>query len=254
MTINRKNYLIVWGILLSAALAWSVAYWYFLPHLPDTYSGEAVHGKVIDADTGEPVAGAIVIGLYELSAPYSMEGGIIAGHMHVEEVVTDVEGNYWLAAWGPKPRYGDTYLDHAGPKLLVFRQGYAIYTYSTMLQDNRFDPVQTSLMTGGTIQLERFEGDRQAYAIELTQLRVFLESLIEPLFGAENCAWKQVPRIMMVMDEFSRVYAGNNMTAGLLPDIENLSKEGNCGTRDDFIREYQNEIMDDKQRGNNTGN
>jgi len=250
MTITRKRFLIVWGILLVAAVLWSVMYWNYLPHLPDTYSGEAVFGKVVDAETGEPIEGAIVIGLYELRAGYSMEGGIIAGHMHVEEVVTDAEGNYFLIAWGPKPRRGKAYLNHAGPRLLIFKDGYGFFPdYTRGPSDDRYSAVQTSRYTGRTIELKKFSGDRRAYIRQMSIISGFLESLHNPIFGARNCVWKQVPRIMMVLDRFNQSRTADDPHLSQIPRIEDLVREGGCGSREDFIKDYENETMDDIDGG-----
>ncbi len=254
MTVNWKNYLIVWGILLCAWLAWSVAYWNFLPHLPDTYSGEPVYGKVVDSTTARPIAGAIVIGLYELSAPYSMEGGIIASHMHVEEVITDAEGNYHLAAWGPKPRYGDVYLINDGPIILIYKNGYELYTNNTSFPDNRFSPIQTSFNTGETIELKQFQGDLQFYTEHMSWIPIVLDTLLDPMLGARDCAWKATPRIMLELDRLVQATREKGIRVSGIPDIEYLVTDGNCGTREDFIRRYANEIMDDNQPGNRSTN
>lgn len=247
MTINRKNYLICWGIILSAAILWAVAYWHYLPHLPDTYSGEAVHGRVADADNGRPIADAIVIGLYELNAPYNMEGGTIAGHMHVEEVVTDVNGNYHLAAWGPKPRPGRAYFEDNTPRILVFKEGYEYFAshYGSLVKNARYQAVQQSYHTGKTIHLKRFVGDIQARTRQMFGLSIVLDSLLNPYFGARNCPWQQIPRMMMTFDRFNQELAVSNITTSLLPELSSLAAEGNCGTREDFIRRYEDEIMDD---------
>jgi hypothetical protein len=205
---------------------------------------------VVDAADGSPIAGAIVIGLYELTAPYGMEGGIIAGHMHVEEVVTGPDGNYHLAAWGPKPRPGKAYLDRDGPLLLVYKDGYKIFTnHSSYMPDKRYSQVQTSFYTGKTIELEKFTGDIKSYIRELSGVEIVLESLLNPYFGARACPWQQVPRMMVALDRFSQQLAASNITSIMIPDLNSLAAEGNCGTREDFIRRYENEIMDDNPGG-----
>lgn len=255
MTVNRKNYLIAWGILLSAGIVWSIAYWHTLDHLPDTYSGEAVSGRVVDAQTGKPIAGAIVIGINELSAPYGMEGHIIAGNMHAEEVLTDEDGNYQLAAWGPKPRDGKTFLNHPGPKILVYKNGYELYEYiSFSRDDDRFNPVQTSIKTGSTIELKRFEGDLAAYARHLSGLTIPLASVLEPVFGATGCDWILVPRIMIELDRLKWVGSEKGIDTRNIPGLDELLAVGNCGTRDEFIRRYANDIKDDTDRSGGTDN
>lgn len=254
MTVNRRNYLIVWAILLSAGLAWSVLYWNFIPHLPDTYSGEAVYGKVVDAVSGKPVAGAIVIGINELRAPYGLEGHIIAGNMHIEEVVTDAEGHYRLPAWGPKPRVGKTYLDHEGPKLLVYKNGYELYTYISFFEGDRFSPVQTSYLNDKTLELKRFQGDLEAYTLNLSQVAVMLDSVLDPVFGAGNCGWLATPRIILELDRLKQAAEERGINTSRIPALEPLLADGNCGNREDIIRRYANDITDDIQDSDSIDN
>lgn len=243
MRLSKKNFQMAWGAVAAACMVWAVAYWHYLPHLPDTYSGEAVYGKVVDAGTGEPLAGAIVIGFYELNRPYSMEGGIIAGHMHIEEVMTDAEGEYALSAWGPKPRPGDAYLDQKGPLLVIYRKGYHVFTNPSLIED-RYNPVQTSYYSGRTIKLERFKGDLEAYGMMFSVVPMILDALFNPYFGARNCPWRQIPRMMVAMDELNQALAAASINVSRIPKLEYLTKEGGCGTREQFLREYGDETMD----------
>src|SRR5262245_43573633 len=89
---------------------------------PPIYWGDAIHGRVVDAETGEPIQGAIVISNWQL-----LRGGIgHGGHngsLLVHETVTDPNGAFSFPEWGPLLRRSCTRLDYA-PLLVVFKAGY----------------------------------------------------------------------------------------------------------------------------------
>src|SRR5690606_22728494 len=120
-------------------------------------------------------------------------------------------------------------------------QGYQYFSNTGYAPDNRYSAVQTSRYTGRTIALKKFTGDRQDYIRQMSIISGFVGSLHDPIFGARNCAWKQVPRIMMVLDRFNQSRTAEDPYLGHIPRIENLVREGGCGSREDFIKDYENE-------------
>ena len=89
---------------------------------PPMYWAESIHGRIVDADSGAPVAGAVVV------ADWKLYGGGIGhgGHrdsLFVEETVSDSNGEFRFGKWGPKLRPLSGELDNA-PWLVVFKAGY----------------------------------------------------------------------------------------------------------------------------------
>ena len=78
--------------------------WVLFFRLPFNYSALPIAGKVVDADTGEPLEGAIVIAVWQLERGFGLEGTIPSSFMNVSEVVTDEDGNYFIEGWGPLRR------------------------------------------------------------------------------------------------------------------------------------------------------
>src|SRR5262245_1627300 len=79
---------------------------------PPLYLREMIHGRVIDADTGQPIERAVVV------ADWKLYGGGIGhgGHrrsLFVEETVTDANGEFTFGKWGPKQRPAYAVLDTA---------------------------------------------------------------------------------------------------------------------------------------------
>lgn len=90
---------------------------------PLFYSAKEFSGKVVDADTGMPIEGVIVVAEW---IPFHVGIGE-GGHwsvMKVKETVTDKEGKYAVAGWGPKWRPSFQYLDYLDPQLSFFKKGY----------------------------------------------------------------------------------------------------------------------------------
>ena len=86
--------------------------------------GANYHGRAIDADTGKPIEGAVVMVEWHKRAIYSMDGG---GIFHnVRETLTDVDGRFSMDAseginWNPL-----TYVQ--APRIIAFFPGYLPFT------------------------------------------------------------------------------------------------------------------------------
>lgn len=68
------------------------------------HSAKEIHGQVVDAETGKPLEGAIIVVQWQ---PYFVRAVAHApghsGSIHTYEALTDKEGRYAIPAWGPKP-------------------------------------------------------------------------------------------------------------------------------------------------------
>ena len=98
--------------------------------LPGPHLGAGVEGRVVDADDGHPVAGAIVVARWQwltYTAPgFHSSGGLSArgDAIHVAETDTRADGRFRIGGWGPTLR-GPGQVDERAPWLLVFKPGYA---------------------------------------------------------------------------------------------------------------------------------
>lgn len=95
--------------------------------LPLKYSSEEIRGTIVDAETGQPIEGAVVLATWRVSKMHLALGDIGAGterNLVRVEVVTDKEGNYLIPAWGPKlvsPLEG---MGVGDSRLYIFKSGY----------------------------------------------------------------------------------------------------------------------------------
>jgi hypothetical protein len=95
---------------------------------PDEYVMEPIRGKVVDEETGAPIEGAIVAAFWKTIQPLQ--------YLKIEESVTNVNGEFFFAGWGPikRPKPGCFYQED--PLLRIFKPGYyAMGTANTYYLD-----------------------------------------------------------------------------------------------------------------------
>ena len=160
---------------------------------------------MVDAETKAPLEGVIVIALWELERPYSGEGPIPSGHMQVTEVLTDAQGHYVIPAWGPKERPKGSYMNNNDPQLVFFKPGYDFQTaensFPGRMDDDRYEVMHNSKWSGKTIELEKFEGDLEAYYDRLIRLHDSLDAVFNRVLGAGDCSWLETPQIIIAFDK-----------------------------------------------------
>jgi hypothetical protein len=91
------------------------------------YSEPALIGRVIDEQTKQPIAGALIYGHYVVSTG-SLGGGTVLGeHVRSFETTTDANGNFKLDAWDTGERLirGGT-PNGRFPAIAVWKPGYAL--------------------------------------------------------------------------------------------------------------------------------
>src|SRR5438309_2927823 len=146
---------------------------------PPIYWGEAIHARVVDADSGQPVADAVVVADWKLYG-----GGVGHGGHHrslfAQEAVTGMQGEFTIAAWGPTRRPMFAILDTA-PWLGIFKTGYDHRFLWNEHASNAF--VRRSDWNNRTIQLKRTRRTNEA---RIETLRIVLSSCaFQPLMLTE---------------------------------------------------------------------
>lgn len=94
--------------------------------IPRSYSAAPLGGRVVDRETGQPIAGAYVVATYVLKM--GMEGGA-STPLHYEETRTDHEGRFHFNGFettrAPTPRAArNATLQNEDPSLHFFAEGY----------------------------------------------------------------------------------------------------------------------------------
>jgi hypothetical protein len=156
------------------------------------YSAESIEAWVVDADTGAPVQGAVVVAHWQLMG--GMEGGNIVGQVMVLEAVTDGAGRFYFPAWGPVRHSGPGRLDVQDPGLIIFKSGYKFLALANDLTKEaiefRLPPHRKSKWNGKTIPMKNLGRDLSKIRDAHSSLGTALNFVIkEP----RDCLWKKVP-------------------------------------------------------------
>ncbi|MGZ5650057.1 MAG: hypothetical protein ACXWG8_06970 [Usitatibacter sp.] len=165
-------------LLLAAAQAGAQA-------LGGPYLSAEIRGQVVDADTTQPVEGAVAVARWEwldYTPPgfHSSGGYSNAGRaVHVAESVADARGRIDFPRWGPKARAGGRMDDNA-PIVLVFKAGYQPL-------------VRNKYKAGEPLRLHRFEGPTADYVKSLFD---FEERGLHWRFTED---WPAFPRMVLAL-------------------------------------------------------
>lgn len=183
---------------------------------PLVYSAREIRGQIVDAETRQPIEGAVVVAQWVLFEMGPGSGGH-KGRLHIHETVTDKEGRYVIPAWGPRPHSPFTELHERSPEILIFKSGYKPKNLRNAAV--KHDSVRTSDWDGKVVELEKFMGTLEQYADALN----FQLSTSLPEF---DYSWRSFPRMVLAL-----YYEGKRLKGlGLKPgyrttsfNIENFS-------------------------------
>jgi len=208
-----------------------------------TYRAESIEAWVVDAETAQPIEGLVVTANWELEEG-TVGGNRPAGQIMVMETVTDNKGRFYFSAWGPKstpltfpvPLTSEPHLVNRDPHLLFFKSGYKwLGLENSFSADYNKSSLRKSDWNGKIIKMARFVGDGKEYAWNLTQL----SNSMGYAFRAENCEWKQTPRILALLFSEADALHGRGVYIGSIRDAMSLPKQEKCGSALEFFKDYR---------------
>lgn len=168
------------------------------PVLAFIYYAEPIEGNVVDAKTGKPIEGTILVAHWELKGGF--EGGTPVKQVQILEAVTDFSGRYSFPSWGPKfALFGQ--MRSASPEIFVFKTGYkfrALYNeWHSGLDTTK------SAWNRKTIALEPFSGTLSAYVEQLSSLNSGLWNAGVDVgrHSGEYCGWTKFPKMLRQLDK-----------------------------------------------------
>jgi hypothetical protein len=166
---------------------------------PPAYSAAEIRGRVVDAETKEPLAGVHVVAQWILISGVVHPQAIT--RLHILETMTDAKGEYHLPAWGPKPRPFLSELDTADPDVTFFRPGYLLEGGGNRVPHH--NSLRTSRWHGQTIELKPFRGSPEEWVNQLSLLQGGLGWgwSTDHVVPRMNDDWKLMPRIVLAVAE-----------------------------------------------------
>ena len=154
------------------------------------YYATSIEARVVDAETGNGVQGAIVTANWQLEG--GLESGIPVDQLKIMETVTDVNGKFTIPSWGPK----FSFRGHASfkwPQILVFKRGYKYLRLSNEPRSgSQF--TTSSDWNAKTIKLSPFGKDTAAYIRDFHALNSQLDQIATN--GGDYCAWRRLPQVL----------------------------------------------------------
>ncbi len=201
------------------------------------YSAEAIEGSVADAETGRPLEGVITVAHWQLKGGF--EGGTSIKELQILEAVTDPNGRYSFAAWGP--RFASIgHLDEYSPNILFFKPGYKFLRVS----NDHWYPgrdMSKSDWNGRTVKLEPFKGTLREYAQHMSPFNdeLWIAGYAVRYHSGDPCGWKSFPRMLKAMDKLEEqlkpLRLMHNTVAAQLRAADVQLRAAGCGTVADLI-------------------
>lgn len=209
------------------------------------YSAEPITAHVVDAETGKPLEGVIVVAHWQLEG--GLEGGNRLGQMMVMETVTDAQGRFHFAAWGPKtvplgllanPITANARLKDMDPQLLLFKRDYSplvLRNERTMAQMAYSIPAtRKSDWNSKTIRLEPFKEGLEKWAKRLE----FFKTDLDFSYKSDSCEWKQTPRMLASMHREKMRLKSQAVDSSIRAISDVYVETGRCSSPEEFFGEY----------------
>ena len=209
----------------------------------ETLSAEPVAARVVDADTGQPLAGVVIMAYWELHQGSFTGHAPPCGAVDIQEAVTDEDGAFRIPGWDLATVTGSCDMRDENPSLILFKSGY----YGRGVNNNPMNPLKTvtvskSIWDGQTIKMREFpnmdliDNGPRSYASEFGGLNNILER-----YALGGCTWKKMPSMLraVYLQQLQFNAAGHNLETvitKLFRDDQEMQKEApECGSPKAFI-------------------
>ncbi len=89
------------------------------------FHDEEIKGHVVDAETNEPIKGAIVVAQWALT---QVPGEGFGGFAKIQVSITDSDGKFVIPSWKSiKPWKVMSVMHGLAPKIIIYKPGYSVY-------------------------------------------------------------------------------------------------------------------------------
>jgi hypothetical protein len=206
---------------------------------------DATDSQVVDADTGQPIEGAVVVAHWELHRGSLGGDSLPCGAADVEEAVTDKDGKFHIPGWGPIRTSCDG-MRSFSPIFYIFKSGYEPGGASN-------HPTDPTAMVSNThsdwnnrqIKLKKFpnpdltEVGAKSYGAAFGLLNGALESFVVDF--PRECNWKKIPNMLRALiSERKRFIAAGGHVGSIAQEMvyadQSMQKDApQCGSPKIFI-------------------
>jgi len=209
------------------------ALWAPLPAHAFFYRANPVEAWVIDAESGRPVDGALVVANWQLEG--GLDSGIPRGQLQILETVTDAAGRFELPGWGPRIVFSG----HASwkwPQILIFKSGYRYALVMNEPATGR-EAIARSQWHGKKIGLTRI-ADNAKYLAEYRSFNRDVDWIGRS--SGDECAWRRLPETLRaIAAEDSRLESlgmrSSESFVRLLRDNEDYFAAKGCGSARELL-------------------
>lgn len=165
-----------------------------------TYSAKSIMGKVADAETGEPLAGVVIVAQWKIDRNFVGDDKAL---LNVMETVSDSGGDYAFPAWGPislPPRAN--FGKGEDPGVYYFKSGYwPQYEQNDLTDDirRRATPLGEFKGNGQTVKLRKWDGT------DIRKYESHLHGLAGSMPGYYGADWRKYPRMTLEIKKVGRL-------------------------------------------------
>ena len=183
-------------------------------------SADATDSQVLDAETGRPIEGAVVVAYWEMHRGSFAGDSLPCGAASVEEAVTDKDGKFHIPGWGPIHSSCD--MRSFDPFLYVFKSGYGYARVGNYPVDPPFVTSTHSEWNGKPIKLKKFpEMDLskvgiKSYGANFGLLNGQLGDFIVN-FPVE-CNWQKIPNTLRALMAQAKLFQAAGNPIGSIAD------------------------------------
>lgn len=192
---------------------------------PLVYVSKAIDGRAIDANTREPIEGAVVVVDWMLETNHGYPKGEIA----VFEVTTDATGHFSIPRWGPRIRIPFRgHIRGNQPTMRIFKPEYLPIVVNNTPQTRLFrdyaDRYLEFRLVNHSYEMERYGKVDEFYAEKLATLTYSLDYISR----GRGCEWRQVPKILEALHN-EKVKLDRAQVLNHLMYIQHLGGQQHCG-------------------------
>lgn len=214
-----------------------------------TLHDDGVDSRVIDADTGQPIQGAVVVAYWEMHRGSFAGDSLPCGAANVEEAVTDKNGKFHIAGWGPI--HSSCEMRSFDPFLYVFKSGYSYARIGNYPLNPPFITSTHSEWNDKPIKLKKFPNLNLAqvgiksYGADFGFLNGDLEDFIVDF--PRECNWRRIPNMLRALMAQVRFFRAAGNPLGSIADEmvgadQAMQKDApKCGSPKAFIEELEQE-------------